>query len=431
MDLTEVRLKEHLGIVTGETSTGHFSFFVTPLRNKTWVGKEDYVVIEHPVLGERCPLIAVVREIKNYEEVVGSTVNEKSVKATATADVLGYVDLRDDEKRPLQKSFMAPSPGSKVYLPYLEFLEDLFLRDFEGKPFEHALHVGSLESHAPGKDGSIRQLDFCLDAKDFEKQHFLISAMTGAGKTHTATVIVEELASKAGWPIVVLDSYGEYTTVGLLAKRLREGHSFNFGVSIHSCDSKHVADKLGKFEIASGKASRFSVETVADRWLKTLDGKMEAEIRDELKGDVKPNHVVIIDSKGVLSGERRKLFTNCVRALWRGRVEGSVKPFVLVVEEPEFVEAEMLERVASEGRKFGVTMCLLSQHPSGLSSRVSSQLGFQFMGRTTNAADLECLTSMAGEKSVLLPQLARGEWIVGGISLRPTKVYVRVRYSVD
>jgi DNA helicase HerA-like ATPase len=213
MDPSEVRLKEHLGIVTSDTSTTSFSFFVTPLRNKTWVGKEDFILIEHPFLGESCPLIAVVREIKNYEEIVGSTVNEKSVQTTANAEILGFIDLRNDEKRALKKSSVAPGPGSKIYLPYAEFLEDIFLRDLEGKLFEHPLHVGSLESHAPSRDGSARQLSFSLDAKDFAKHHFLIAAISGAGKTHTATVIVEELATEAGWPVVFLASSGSVSRV--------------------------------------------------------------------------------------------------------------------------------------------------------------------------------------------------------------------------
>lgn len=422
-------MKEHLGIVTNDTSASGFSFFVTPLRNKAWVGEMDFVIIEHPVFGESSPLIAVVREIKNYEEVVGTTVNEKSVQTTAAAEILGYVDLGDDARRPLHRSFMAPIPGSKVYLPYSEFLEDFFLRDLEGKRFEHALHVGSLESHAPSRDGGVRQLGFFLDAEDFVGYHFLVAGLSGAGKTHTATVIVEELAHEAGWPVVVLDSYGEYATLGLPGKMVKEAHVFSFGVSIFSSDPPRVADRLKKHE-GAGKGSKYSVKAVPDRWLKSFDEKGEVDIKDDLKGAVKENQVTIIDSTGLSSEERRSFFTNCVRVLWRGRAEGSVKPFLLVVEDAEALEAAMLEKIASEGRKSGVTLCLLSQHPCDVSSRVLSQMGFQFMGRTTDSSDLERLRNMAGEKLVQLPQLTPGEWIVSGVTLRPTKVLVRNRHSI-
>jgi DNA helicase HerA-like ATPase len=232
-------LKEHVGIVTSDTSTVQFSFFVTPLKNKTWLGKEDYVMVDHPVFGELCPLLAVVKEIRNYEEVVGTTVNEKRVETLAAAEILGYVDLRNPETRPLRKSFVPPSPGSKVYLPYLEFLEDVFLRDFDGRSFVHALHVGTLESRATYRNGDAGSLSFCLNAEDFMRQHFLVAGMTGTGKTHAAAVVVEELANKTDLPVVVLDSFGEYVTVGFAGKNCEEfakaGHAsakdyrFEFG----------------------------------------------------------------------------------------------------------------------------------------------------------------------------------------------------------
>lgn len=100
--------------------------------------------------------------------------------------------------------------------------------------------------------------------------------------------------------------------------------------------------------------------------------------------------------------------------------------------EAESLEAEMVGRIASEGRKFGVSLCLLSQHPTEMGDRVLSQMGIQVMGRTTNAGGLECLRNMAGEKSVLLPHLRTDEWIINGITLRrPTKVFVRDRYSLN
>jgi hypothetical protein len=148
MNSNEVRVKEHVGIVTSDTNTLLFSFFVTPLRNKTWMGREDFVMVDHPVFGELCPLLAVVKEIRNYEAVVGSTVGEKNVETVAAGEILGYVDLRDPEVRPLRRLSVLPAPGSKVYLPYLEFVEDVFLRDLNGKPFGHALDVGTLESRA-------------------------------------------------------------------------------------------------------------------------------------------------------------------------------------------------------------------------------------------------------------------------------------------
>jgi len=52
------------------------------------------------------------------------------------------------------------------------------------------------------------------------------------------------------------------------------------------------------------------------------------------------------------------------------------------------------------------------------------------LGRTTNTGDLERLKNMALEKAADLPKLAKGEWIVNGITMRrPLKVLIRERYS--
>jgi hypothetical protein len=55
-----------------------------------------------------------VKEIRNYEAVVGSTVGEKNFETVAAGEIRGYVDLRDPEVRPLRKLSVPPAPGSKV-----------------------------------------------------------------------------------------------------------------------------------------------------------------------------------------------------------------------------------------------------------------------------------------------------------------------------
>jgi DNA helicase HerA-like ATPase len=334
-----------------------------------------------------------------------------------------------------------PSPGSKVYLPSYEFLEDVLLRDLEGKPFIHPLHLGTLESQAVAKSGDAKPLSFCMDAEDLVHQHLLIAGVSGSGKTHTATVIVEELANKTRYPVVVLDPHGEYLTVGLAGKHFQElktddpatmkNYPFSFRVSLYVYDADRAARTLKRLEVESGKDGRFSVESVPGEWSKACSGRAEAEMKEALREGVKPGHVAIIDAGGLPEGERGNFFTCCVKALWQARVQGSMEPFLLVVEDSATVETETLERIASEGRKAVVSLCLLSQHVTEVSRAVSSQTGAQLIGRSTDAGDLECLKNMAGDKYALLPQLTRGEWIANGITLiRPTEVRVRERYSL-
>jgi DNA helicase HerA-like ATPase len=396
--------------------------------------------VDHPVFGESCPLLAVVKELRNYEEVVGTTVNEKSVETVATSEIQGYVDLRDPEARPLRELSVPPSPGSKVYLPSFEFLEDVLLRDLKGKPFVHSLRLGILESQAVAKSGEVKPLSFCMNAEDLMNQHLLIAGVSGSGKTHTAMVIVEELANKTRYPVVVLDPHGEYLTVGLAGRHLQEltaddpatmkNYPFSFRVSLYAYDPDRAVKTFKRLGVESGKGGKFSVESVPGEWSKACSGKAEAEMKEALKEGVKPSQVAIIDASGLPEDERGNFFTCCVKALWQARVQGSTEPFMLVVEDSATVETETLERIASEGRKAGVSMCLLSQHPTKVSRAVLSQTGAQLIGRSTDAGDLECLKNMVGDKYALMPQLTRGKWIANGITMiKPTGVRVRERYS--
>jgi hypothetical protein len=128
MSLSKVRLKENIGIVAGEASISKFKFFLTPLKNiVNRIG--DYVLIDHPVYGDQCPVLAIIKNIENFEEVIGATLGEKSVQTMAVGHVLGYMDLREATKTgimPVRQMLVPVCPGTRVYLPYHNFLQAIF-----------------------------------------------------------------------------------------------------------------------------------------------------------------------------------------------------------------------------------------------------------------------------------------------------------------
>ncbi|MDQ1280637.1 MAG: hypothetical protein QG670_1900, partial [Thermoproteota archaeon] len=189
----DIRFKEQIGIVTSEASSEQFKFFVTPLTNNLGVGKDDYIIIEYNLYGKPCPLLAVVKDLINYEEVIGTSIREnKSVKTIATGEIIGCVDIRNPEVKILRKISTPPTPGCRVFLPYLEFLEDVFSRTQTGKLLKRPLHIGEL-LNANSKQGGLKPLNFYLDFENLTNNHMLISAISGHGKTSLASVIVEEI----------------------------------------------------------------------------------------------------------------------------------------------------------------------------------------------------------------------------------------------
>lgn len=426
----QIKLKEHLGIVMSDASTRKFSFFVTPLEGKLSIEEGSYVLVSHPFLGDSYPVLGQVIQLKNYEEVVGSSLREKAVQTTAVGKILGYVELKG-EKKILRQLFSPPTPGSKVYLPYLKFVEDIFCRNQEGQRFKKALHMGRLESMANITSGSKKFLNFFLDADEFTKQHYLISAMSGAGKTHTAAVLVEELANKTSIPVVVFDPNAEYLQIGiskenLQKKILREQYRFDFKVSFYG----DISIISGLSEIKE-KNRNINLKPLSNLWIKNSGFTKKSQMLEEFKNNLNSSKVTIIDSKILDFDESKKLFSSCLKLLMKYRTKESINPFILIIEDVNLIDSKLLERLATGSRKIGISMVLLTQHPSELKSKVISQMGTQIMGRTTNKQDLSCLTHMALDKLEVLPKLGTGEWIINGITLdEPKKVIVRERYSV-
>ncbi|AHK04654.1 MULTISPECIES: ATP-binding protein [Rhizobium/Agrobacterium group] len=84
-----------------------------------------------------------------------------------------------------------------------------------------------------------------------------------------------------------------------------------------------------------------------------------------------------------------------------------------------------IERIAKEGRKYGVTLMVVSQRPSEVSETIFSQCSNFISLRLTNAVDQTYVKSLLPDLSAglgdLLPNLAQGEFlIVGDAPLMPT-----------
>jgi DNA helicase HerA-like ATPase len=378
LERTEIRIKEHVGIITNDTSTLEFSFLVMPLKNRKGVAKEDFIVLDHPIYGATCPLLARVNEVRSYEEVVGGTLSDKVGKIISTAQVIGYVNLKEKRKA-LTKLLTPPSPGSRIYMPYAEFLEDTFARDLNGNPFKQPIHIGRLETEAHSTKLDIKPVKFYLNAEDLTTQHTLITAMDGAGKTHTAKIIIEEITDKTEHPIVIIDPHGEYSTIG-----------------------KHTTKPNQIINHEPEKTPKDPAKTITSYQTTTLNTK-----------DLKPE-------------EKQKALASQLANLWKARLEKTTPAFLLVVEEAETLRNKTLEAMSYEGTKHGISLILIAKHPAELGGKIISQTSTQIIGRTTDKDDIEYLKNMALEKTPRLPKLKQGEWIVNSINTRePTEITTR------
>lgn len=98
------------------------------------------------------------------------------------------------------------------------------------------------------------------------------------------------------------------------------------------------------------------------------------------------------------------------------------------------VSSEVLKTILSEGRKFGVSIGLISQRPGKLDSDVLSQCMTQCIMRITNPIDqnriAESVESVGRDLLKELPSLSKGQVIVSGASVNtPVMLKVRTRLT--
>ena len=371
MDLSNVRIREHFGLISNDTHTGQFCFLVSPPKNKGSVEKHDYVLIDHPLFGELCQVLAVVTDITSYEEVAGSTIGDKMGKMLATAKIEGYIDLRN-ETRPMGKVLVPPNPGGRVYIPLKKFLEDVLNRNAKGEVFKVPIQLGTFEGSSAHEQDSSSSIKCFIDAQEFTSKHAIITAVAGAGKTHTAKLLIQEIYGKAPCQIIVFDPYNEYSNA-------------------LETDGKAVV----------------------------INSKMD---KDSLMKEIKRDQISILNGYGLSPKEKWSFYIETLQMLLKLRLEDKSKPLFLIIEEAETLIGEVLNQLIAEGRKIGIFVCLLTTNPAELGGKILSQMGYQIMGKITNKEDIDYLSNVVGSTNAL-PDLAVGEWIINGVSNnRPMKL---------
>jgi DNA helicase HerA-like ATPase len=371
MDLSNVRIREHFGLVSSNTRTGEFCFLVSSPKNRASVEKHDYVIVDHPLFGEVCPILAVISEITSCDEVAGSSIGDKMGKMLATAQIIGYVDLRNENK-PICELLIPPSSGGRVYIPLKNFLEDILNRNAKGEAYETPIQIGFFEASSAEEQGSNGKVKCLLDAQDFISKHTVITGVTGAGKTHTAKLLVQEISDKTSAQIIILDSYNEYSNEPSIS---------------------------AKTAVVNAKIDK-----------------------DGLAKEIKKNKITILNGHGLTPEEKIAFYVDTLKLLLKLRLEEKTKPFFIVIEEADYFKGETLNQVVAEGRKIGIFACLLTTHPAELGGKILAQMGNQIIGKATNKEDMEYLANVVGTSNIL-SGLAIGEWIINGINAnRPMKI---------
>ncbi len=192
--------------------------------------------------------------------------------------------------------------------------------------------------------------------------------------------------------------------------------------------------------------SRFNFLFEPGEWMPDERGVPERDLDELIEGWLgAESGVSILDLSGIPSDVLDTLVGALLRIVYdslfwaRNLPEGGrERPLLVVLEEAHSYignesagsAAQSVQRIAKEGRKYGIGVMLISQRPTEIDSTILSQCGTMFAMRLTNSEDRGKVKSAVSDnlEGVLnqLPVLRTGEAIVVGDAVRfPTRTEVR------
>ncbi|MEM5802354.1 MAG: ATP-binding protein [Candidatus Aenigmatarchaeota archaeon] len=361
-----------------------------------------------------------------------------------------------------------PSPGNEVYP-----IEENLLYNILGLDVNSGVNLGKIEFH---------NIDAKLNITKLFQKHLAILAMSGAGKSYLASILIEELLNKERKQrpsIIVIDPHGEYAGFAQDEKYRTSTKIFNeksISIATHNLSSSELADLIPEM---SGVQERelfhiikklkeekkvYSLEDVITEienssinsktkapmlsWIYGLNstglfGNKDSPSLNELAF---PGNLTIFDLSDIVHLKKKQIIVAYfAKKLFEARRYKKIPPFVLFIEEahqfaPEGEEYEsalsrgVIEQIAREGRKFNACLTLITQRPVRLSTTALSQCNTHVIMRVTNPYDLDHIkkSSEGITGSILnsIPGLKVGEaYIVGEAVNYPVLVNVRERKS--
>lgn len=428
-----------VGVVFGNVSTTEFRFAV---RDPT-LKRLDYVQVDHPIDGA---LVAHITEVTRETNLSFDDANRRFHDApardhlVARARVVGFRDARGMLQAP-----RTPVPaGAEVRRVESALLAHVFgLRDTDGaylgvvKGYDLRVildintlvqkHVSILAKTGSGKSYAVGVLMEELIKKgvpivviDPHGEHASLAQPNNApgdqaarrrfGVTprnygeHLVEYSPDQVANPAAAPFSLESTNLEAREIA----DLLGGKVTNSQMGILHAAVRDLKDKGAEYDlVAVLEAVRASASNA--KW--TLVSALESLVGLGLftgKGTsveslVQPRKVSILNLKGVNPDVQQMVVSITARRLFEARKLGKVPPFMLVCEEahnfcPEKGMAttpsgEVMRTIASEGRKFGMGLMVVSQRPAKVDKNVLSQCNTQLILKVTNPNDLKALAS--------------------------------------
>ena len=469
--------ESELGYVVGDNTSEFFHFVIEP---DSEVKKWEYVYMD---IGKN-RVIGRVERIISKSELLNEGLDYESVSKyirSSISDIVNICVARslgavNDHGLELSRDLIRP--GVKVFRADSQTLEKIFSFDSD-----RALDVGFLADRPDVK--------VSLDVNGL-RRHLAIVAQTGAGKSHTAGVIMEELLKK-GASIIVLDPHADYALMRKNAQGKfysdsirvyrtplstgryqgqEQGFVDEFTLRFQDLESEDVTGILGIKEgwtnlirIVDEMLQNMAGKKDLDDFLKSVS-KIQVEDQRKIAGRLRflnkikqifsdrttsmndylaPGQMTILDLSGMDQFLANYFSFRVLNEVYEAKLASDYKypVFVFIEEAHNFVPpksntqiAQMIKRIAGEGRKFGIFLVVITQRPGKIDQDVLSQCNSEIILRITNPLDQKAVIE-SGEsitEAVIedLPSLNVGEGIlVGEFVKMPVIAKMRPRETME
>lgn len=445
---------EVIGVCVGEAKVSSVTFVSDKMPK---IG--EYVVLEydnHKVLGM---VENVVRGNLSLPENIPdpNTVSKILELEGLKGYIKGKIKIIGDVNT-LRIPRVPPSPGTKVYKADKETLEKIF--------GSSGIKIGKLITQP---DVSVY-----LDPNKMVSRHLAILSITGAGKSNTVAVITDELLKHNG-TVLIFDMHSEYvdlhfkngekniipTKINPLKFSLREiGTLANIGKeayvqfrylkkawnrAIEKIKGLEIPLTIDDFFGAVEKELEIMAKTNEindDRSIYRVLAKIEDFVErfkdmidfrfNDFVEQIKPGYVNIIDLGSVDEETADVIVSHCLKKIleqrksFRKNNSGLKVPVFVILEEAHILAPRdrntlsnyWIARIAREGRKFGIGLCLVSQRPKALSSDALSQANNMIILKLVEPNDQKYVQQsselLSDELLAHLPSLNTGEAIIIG-----------------
>ncbi|RLE90030.1 MAG: ATPase [Thermoprotei archaeon] len=452
-------MSDIIGYVIGEATTTRTLFI-----SKTIPKVGEYVILRYDgkvVLGMVENLVR--GSISLGDEISDSRIVEKISKLEGVKDhyIKGSIRILGDVNQ-LKIPRTPPPPATVVERADEEILRRIF------NPTGVGIRIGVLISNP--------RVPVYLDINKMVTRHLAILAITGAGKSNTVAVIADGI-TKLGGAVLIFDMHSEYVDadftggVNLILPRINPlnlhvtefmklmrigGEAYKQEYYLRKAYSKvkstilknpslstkileMLESELRSFlDIEDYKRDRHSILSIINK----LDSLREhyGEILDPLAPSIiyqlKLNRVNVLDLGSLDEEAADVIVSHYLRATLFGRKKyktggrGLSFPVFIVLEEAhilaprdrETLSKYWISRIAREGRKFGLGLCLVSQRPKALDSDTLSQANNLIVLRLVEPSDQryvqQASETLSEDLVEQLPALNIGEAVVLGLMVK-------------